>query len=101
MRVKVHVEGIKGSGLIKKGEEASALFRGVLEVDGVLMEEVGTIEAIFSGDDFLTVKPHLLPGSFEVVTHTDETWPELLRALDERREIRTSTGRIMVGKEEE
>jgi hypothetical protein len=78
MRVKVHVQGIKGSGLMRKGEEASALFRGVLEIDGHFLEEVGEIEVSFSGDNFAIVKPHMIPGSFEVVTHTDESWPELV-----------------------
>lgn len=85
MRVKVHVEGLKGSGVIEKGEEPSALLNGVLEVDGVLIEEVGTIEVIFAGGDFVTVKPHLMPGAFEVVTHDRESWPRLIQEIDEAR----------------
>lgn len=86
MRVKVHVEGIKGSGGIKEGEEPAALFYGLLEVNGVMIEEVTKIEVVFSGSDFAVVKPHLVPGSFEVVTHTKESWAELIQQLTEQRD---------------
>lgn len=95
MRIKVHVQGIKGSGLVKEGDEASALFQGVLEVDGVLIEEVAAIEAVFSGGDFAAVKAELIPGSFEVVTHTDESWPQLLQRIDEKNEARAGSGRLV------
>ena len=100
MRVKVHVQGIKGSGLIKRGEEPAALFRGVLEVDGHLIEEVSEIEVVFSGDNFASVRPHLTPGAFEVVTHTDESWPELLNSLDEQRNLYAGSGRLIVARED-
>jgi hypothetical protein len=95
MRVKVHVEGIRGSSTIEEGEEAQVLFNGVLEVDGTLIDEVTTIEVVFSGGEFTTVKPHLIPGSFEVVTHTGKTWKELLDALQEKRKIHTGTGQVL------
>ena len=100
MRIKVHVKGIKGSGLIKEGEEASVMFAGVLEIDGKLIEEVSDIEVLFSGDSFATVKPHLIPGSFEVVTHTDESWPELINSVDEQRDVRAGSGHVLVGGED-
>lgn len=92
MRIRVHVEGIKGSRRVRKDEEPSILFNGVLEVDGVLIEEVSAIETIFAGGDFATVKAHLIPGAFEVVTHTDESWPELLRQVEEQKEFRSGSG---------
>ena len=95
MRIRVHVTGIKGSGAIKKGEEAAALYRGVLEVDGHMLEEAGTIEVTFSGDGFVEVKPILIPGSFEVVTHDNESWPRLIQELDEAREARAGSGRLV------
>lgn len=95
MRVKVHVQGIKGSGPIKKGEEPAVLFHGVLEVDGVLIEEVGTIEVFIGGGEFTTVKPHLIPGSFEVVTHDDESWPRLINQINEARDVRDGAGRLV------
>jgi hypothetical protein len=100
MRIRVHVQGIKGSGLMHEGEEASVLFRGVLEVDGSLIEEVSEIEVSFSNDRAATVKPHLMPGSFEVITHTDESWPELMNSVDEQREVRAGSGRILALEEE-
>lgn len=95
MRVKVHVQGIKGSHTAKAGEEPNVLFHGILEVDGVMIEEVGTIEVLFGGGEIATVKPHLMPGCFEVVSHTDESWPELIKSIDEQREARTGTGRAV------
>lgn len=93
MRIKVHVQGIKGSGSIKKGEEPNVLFNGILEIDGHLFDEVASIEVVFKGGEIATVKPHLMPGSFEVVTHTDESWPELIRRLTEVRNLQYGDGR--------
>jgi hypothetical protein len=102
MRIKVHVEGIKGSARADEGQEPSALFNGVLEVDGHLIEEVTRIEAVFVGGDFTTVKPHLIPGSFEVVAHTKESWPELLKALEEqKKKVQAGTNRLIASREEE
>jgi hypothetical protein len=95
MRIKVHVEGIKGSSRIKDGEESTALFNGVLEIDGHLVDEVSEIEVVFKGGDFASVRPSLIPGSFEVVTHTDESWPELRKQIDDERQARAGTGRLV------
>lgn len=95
MNIKVHVQGIKGSGMIEEGEQAAVLFNGVLEVDGVLIEEATDIEVVFSGGKMTAVKARLLPGAFEVVTHTKESWPELLRSLDEIRTARSGTDRLI------
>lgn len=96
MRVRIHVQGWSGSRSIKKGEEPDALLRGVLEVDGHRIEEAIRCEVTFSGE-FVTVKAHLLPGSFEVVTHDDESWPALMLEIDEarreRRQAVAGTGR--------
>ena len=97
MRVRVHVEGLLGSRAYREGEEPSALFNGVLEVDGHMIDEVGKIEAVFGGGQFTTVIPHLLPGMFEVVTHTGESWKSLVDDLDRERKKRAwaGTGRLM------
>lgn len=100
MRVKVHVQGIKGSGMIEKGDEASVMFNGILEVDGHLIDEVTEVEASFKGGEFATIKPHLIPGTFEVITHDKESWPELLRNLEEQRDLYSGSGRLIVAKEE-
>lgn len=101
MRVKVHVQGLKGSGMIEKDEEASIMFNGVLEVDGHLMDEVSEIEASFKGGEIAKVKPHLFPGSFEVVTHDKESWPELIQQLQEQQRIYSGSGRLIVTKDKE
>ena len=98
MRVKVHVEGIKGSGEIKEGEEPSALFYGILEVDGTMIDEVTQIEAVFSGRQFAVVKPHLVPGAFEVVTHTQESWTELIQKIQAERVVRDGAHRTIAVK---
>jgi hypothetical protein len=98
MKVKVHVQGIKGSGLIESpGEDPSVLFNGVLEVDGHLIEECGGVEVSFGGGEMMSVKAYLTPGSFEVVTHTRESWPELLAKIDASRneQAETGTGRVL------
>ncbi len=100
MRIKVHVQGIKGSGSIKEGEEASALFQGVLEVDGILIEEISGVEAVFSGREFARVSAHLIPGAFEVVTHTNESWPELLKRVEDERTARSGADRLIARVEE-
>lgn len=100
MRIKVHVEGIKSTSAAKEGEEPSALLHGVLEVDGHLIEEVGEIEALFRGGELVSVRPRLFPGSFEVVSHTDESWPRLLQRIDGQNEARAGTGKLIAVKNE-
>ena len=100
MKIKVHVKGIKGSGLIKDGEDASVMFGAVLEVNGQLIEEISSVEVKFE-ESFTKVMPVLMPGSFEVVTHTETSWPELLQQVEEQREphvARDAMGRL-IGKE--
>lgn len=99
MRVKVHVQGFKGSGMIEKGDEATVMFNGILEVDGHLMDEVSEIEASFKGGEIAKVKPHLFPGSFEVVTHDKESWPELINNLQEQQRVYFGSGKLLVERE--
>lgn len=101
MRVKIHVKGIKGDGAISPGEEPTALFHGVLEVDGHLLEEVGEIEVSFSGDGFVQVTPHLIPGFFEVVVHDKDAWNLLLNRCDQERRVETGTSRLLAAVEAE
>jgi len=96
MRIKVHVMGVAGSRTARPGEEARALLHGILEVDGSLIEEVGKIEVTFGGSEIATVKPHLMPGSFEVVSHTDESWPELLASVKKQQAAYVGSGEIHV-----
>jgi len=94
MRIKVHVQGITGSRSVKPGEDANVLLHGILEVDGSLIEEVGKIEVVFGGGELTTVKPHLMPGAFEVVVHTDESWPELLESIKKQQTAYAGSGKV-------
>lgn len=96
MKVKVHVQGVKGSVGIQSGEDADVLLHGVLEIDGVLIEEVGRIELVMGGGAMAEVKAVMQPGSFEIVTHTTESWPELLRQINDAKRDRDGTGRLSV-----
>lgn len=100
MKIKVHVQGIKGNGLMKEGDEANALFGGVLEIDGLMIEEIMEIRTR-AHEGFFEVTPVLAPGSFEVVTHNKESWPSLLQKLDEQRSLRTMNGQLIARVEEE
>lgn len=95
MRVVLHVQGIAADHVAHEGEETTALMHGLLEVDGYLLDEAGKVEVTFEGGSFLTVKPLLLPGSFEVISHTEESWPELVKRIDEQRVAVTGTGRTL------
>lgn len=102
MRIKVHTKGIKGSGMVKEGEEPAVLFGAVLEVDGILIEEAFKVQVTFD-EGFVTVTPHLYPGTFEVVSHTDETWPELLKKIEAdraERAARTGMGQLIAANRE-
>lgn len=102
MRIKIHTKGIKGSGMVEKGEEPSALFGAVLEVDGILIEEAFKVEVTFE-EGFVKVTPHLYPGSFEVVPHTKESWPELLDQMEKdraERAARTGMGMLIAADRE-
>jgi len=97
LKIKVHTKGITGSSITKAGEEPGVLFGAVLEVDGHLIEEAFKVEVTFE-EGICVVTPRLYPGSFEVVSHTDESWPELLaRIQSERAEraARTGMGRFI------
>lgn len=94
MRVKVHVQGIRESSLKEPGEQASALFGAILEVDGQIIEMVHRVEVVFE-EGFVDVRAHLIPGSFEVVSHDKDSWPAMLRALEEGRTARDAQGRLI------
>lgn len=94
MEVKVHVQGIKGSGLMEPGEKPSALFGAILEVDGQIIEMIHRVEVVFE-EGFMDVRAHLIPGTFEVVTHDKDSWPAMLRALEDGRTARDAQGRLI------
>lgn len=100
MDVKVHVQGIKGSGLVEPGEKAGAMFGAILEVDGQVIEMIHRVEVVFE-EGFVDVRAHLIPGSFEVVTHDKDSWPAMLRALEEGRTARDAQGRLIARMEKE
>ncbi len=98
MQLKVHTKGIVGSREIKKGEEAAALFAGLLELDGEIYDRVNEITVNF-GEDFATVNVTFIPGDVEIVTHTAESWSKICKEADDREqqraEIRNSEGRMI------
>lgn len=100
MRIKLHVKGIKGSGIIKEGEVPSVMFGGLLEIDGQFLPESIEIRTR-AHEGFFEVVPVLAPGSFEVVTHTDESWPGLLRRLDEQKILRDLNGQVIARVDDE
>lgn len=69
------------------------MLHGVLEVDGVMLPEVGRIEIVAGGGAILEVRAEMTPGSFELVQHDSETW-EALRA--QVREARAGDGSRIV-----
>lgn len=76
MRMKIHSRGIRGSSMIKEGEEPGVMFGCLLEIDGELYDKVNDIEANF-GDTFATVTVTFIPGTMEVITHTEDSWNKL------------------------
>ena len=97
MNIKIHTKGIKGSAMVKKGEQAGAMFSGLLEIDGEIYERVNDIVLKF-GDEFATVTVTLVPGNVDVVNHTEETWPKLLQeaaAREIRADSRAGDGRVI------
>lgn len=97
MQLKIHTKGIKGSGPIKKGEEAGALFSGLLELDGQIYEMVNNIQVSF-GEEFASVTVTFIPGDIEVVAHTEESWAQICTQASTQAEsarIRRSDGRVI------
>lgn len=84
LKIKIHTQGIKGSGAVAPGEEAAAQFNGILEINGQLIEEVGETTVQFNGGEFVTVMPIMHPGSFEVVQHDRVTWDALVGRRSEK-----------------
>lgn len=97
MEVKIHVKGITGSQITKPGEQPGAMFGGLLEIDGLIIDPVVDMRAEF-GESFTTLHITLVPGSLTVVNHTEDTWPKFtsrLRAQEERRTIRNADGKTI------
>lgn len=97
MHLKIHTKGIKGSGTIKKGEEAGALFAGLVELDGQIYDMVTEIRVGF-GEEFATVTVTFVPGDIDVVTHTEESWAKICNQAmtqAESAKIRRSDGRVI------
>lgn len=98
MHLKIHTQGIRGSGTIKEGEDAGALFNSVLELDGQIYDRATAIDVKFEGDSFATVTVTFIPGDIEVVTHTSESWKKICEEADKREKnakIRRSDGRVI------
>lgn len=85
MKITVHTKGISGSEVIKPGEEADAMFAGVLEVDGHVLDRVSEID-VSSGDKFTTVTVVFVPGEVEHSVHSNDSWVKLIQKADEQRE---------------
>lgn len=104
MRVRVHTKGIKGSGMIEEGEHADVMFASVLEIDGHVIDRTQKIE-VTSGEDFTYVKVILIPGELDYISHTAETWKELLDKGEAQREaymgVRNSEGRLIAKAKDE
>jgi hypothetical protein len=98
MQIRVHTKGITGSSVIKDAEEAGAMFAGVFEVDGHVLEMVTSIN-VSSGEDFTTVKVTFIPGDIEYITHSEESWEALMETAEQQRRsysyIRLSDGRTI------
>lgn len=97
MRMKIHSKGIRGSQIIKEGEEPGVMFGCLLEIDGELYEQVTNVEASF-GDEVATVTVTFIPGTVEVVTHTEDGWNKLqteVRARETRIAARNNHDRFI------
>lgn len=96
MIIRIHTKGIAGSEMIEEGQEAGALFGGVLEVDGHVLDRVTKID-VSSGEDFTTVRVVFIPGDVDYWVHSEATWNELMERAEEQRSsyrsIRRSDGR--------
>ena len=79
MRLKIHTKGITGSQTRKEGEEAGALFAGLLELDGEVYDCVTDMTLKFGQDMFATVEVTFVPGDIEVVSHTQDSWEKIAR----------------------
>jgi hypothetical protein len=97
MNIKIHTQGWRGSSPTKKGEKSAAMFGGLLEIDGEIYIRVNDIN-LHCGDEFSSLTVTFIPGSVEVVNHTEETWSKTLHeaeARDARAEARTGDGRLI------
>lgn len=96
--VKIHVKGIAGSSLVEKDGVPAAMFGAVLEVDGHIIETAFKVEVTFE-EGFVQVTPHFYPGTFTVVSHDKESWPEFAARMDreynEKRVARTGNGQLI------
>lgn len=90
--VKIHVKGIAGSRIVKKDEVPAVLFGAALEVDGHIIETAFKVEVTFE-DGFVQVTPHFYPGTFTVVSHDEESWPEFVARMDSEINERKKTAR--------
>lgn len=104
--VKIHVKGIAGSTLVEKDGVPAAMFGAVLEVDGHIIHTAFKVEVTFE-EGFVQVTPHFYPGTFTVVSHDKESWPEFAARIDReynaKKTARDGLGRALakVGAEEE
>lgn len=96
--VKIHVKGIAGSSLVEKGDVPAAMFGAVLEVDGHIIDTAFKVEVTFE-EGFVQVTPHFYPGTFTIVSHDKESWPEFAARMDreynEKKTARDGLGRAL------
>jgi hypothetical protein len=98
MQIKIHSKGIVGSSARQEGEEAAALFAGILEIDGELYAEVADMRIDFNSEEFASVTVTFIPGDIQVVNHTEDSWSKIIQEFGEREHrarIRRSDGRVI------
>ena len=95
MKIVIHVQGIKGSQMIEKGEDADAMFGAILQVNDCILDRVADVRTEF-GDEFTTVKATFIPGQVEVINHTSKSWKELCDQADiQLASVRAADGRLI------
>lgn len=97
MDVKIHTQGIRGSGIAEEGEHPSALFGAILELDGEIVENVFKIELSFE-EGFAEVKVIFRPSTVEVVHHSKGSWPGVQESYRDRVVARDACGKVIAAK---
>lgn len=97
MNIKIHTQSWTGSRPAKTGERPGAAFGGFLEIDGQVYDRVNDIH-VSMGDEFAAVTVTLIPGSVEIINHTEETWSSIAQkavAREIQAAARTGDGRTI------
>lgn len=78
MNVKLHTKGIKGSAVVKPGEQPGVQYMLLVEIDGTLHPNVISARVLTDSQGMTQLVMRAMPSTIETINHDVDSWNELV-----------------------